>query len=48
MPRPVLVIADLHLDRSRPAATQTFLRFLEEEAPQAEAVYILGLSLIHI
>ncbi|ABM60903.1 UDP-2,3-diacylglucosamine diphosphatase [Halorhodospira halophila] len=42
MPRPVLVIADLHLDRSRPAATQTFLRFLEEEAPQAEAVYILG------
>ncbi len=42
MPRPVLVIADLHLDRSRPAATETFLRFLADEAPQAEAVYILG------
>lgn len=42
MPRPVLVIADLHLDRSRPAATDTFLRFLEKEAPGAEAVYILG------
>lgn len=42
MTRPVLVIADLHLDPSRPAATRTFLRFLQEEAPQAEALYILG------
>ncbi len=42
MTRPVLVIADLHLDPSRPAATRTFLRFLQEEAPQGEALYILG------
>ncbi|MFP4129236.1 MAG: UDP-2,3-diacylglucosamine diphosphatase [Halorhodospira sp.] len=42
MTRPVLVIADTHLDPSRPAGTRTFLRFLQEEAPQAEALYILG------
>ncbi|MFP4649047.1 MAG: UDP-2,3-diacylglucosamine diphosphatase [Halorhodospira sp.] len=42
MTGPVLVIADLHLDPSRPGATRTFLRFLQTEAPQAEAVYILG------
>ncbi len=42
MPAPVLFIADLHLDASRPLVTETFLRFLNEEAVDAEALYILG------
>ncbi|MCG5548613.1 UDP-2,3-diacylglucosamine diphosphatase [Halorhodospira halochloris] len=42
MAKPVLFIADLHLDPSRADIVQTFGRFLEREAPHAEAIYILG------
>lgn len=38
----VLFISDLHLDASRPAATDCFLRFLAGPARDAEALYILG------
>jgi UDP-2,3-diacylglucosamine hydrolase len=38
----LLFISDLHLDASRPEITELFLRFLREEAQQAEALYILG------
>jgi UDP-2,3-diacylglucosamine hydrolase len=37
-----LFISDLHLDQSRPAATQAFLNFLATEAAAADALYILG------
>ena len=37
-----LFISDLHLDGSRPEITELFLRFLQEEARQASALYILG------
>jgi UDP-2,3-diacylglucosamine hydrolase len=37
-----LLIADLHLDASAPAISQQFLAFLEAEARQARALYILG------
>ena len=37
-----LFISDLHLDASRPAATQAFLQFLENDALKADALYILG------
>jgi UDP-2,3-diacylglucosamine hydrolase len=37
-----LFISDLHLDASRPAATQRFIEFLHGEARNAEALYILG------
>jgi UDP-2,3-diacylglucosamine hydrolase len=37
-----LFISDLHLDASRPEITRLFLAFLENEAPQADALYILG------
>jgi UDP-2,3-diacylglucosamine hydrolase len=37
-----LFISDLHIDASRPAITQQFLRFLEGEAAHADALYILG------
>jgi UDP-2,3-diacylglucosamine hydrolase len=37
-----LFISDLHLDASRPHITRLFLDFLENEAPQADALYILG------
>lgn len=37
-----LFISDLHLHPSRPAITALFLKFLREEAAQAEALYILG------
>ena len=39
---PTLFISDLHLDGSRPAVTQQFLRFLQTEARNADALYILG------
>ncbi len=42
MSRPILFISDLHLDPSRPAITELFLRFLHEQRDQAEALYILG------
>lgn len=35
-------IADLHLTDERPVATGRFFRFLQEEAPGADALYILG------
>ena len=37
-----LFISDLHLDARRPAATRTFLHFLEETATEARDLYILG------
>jgi UDP-2,3-diacylglucosamine hydrolase len=37
-----LFISDLHIDASRPAICQQFLSFLEAEAKDAEALYILG------
>lgn len=37
-----LFIADLHLEDARPGATDAFLRFLQDEATGAEALYILG------
>jgi UDP-2,3-diacylglucosamine hydrolase len=37
-----LFISDLHLDASRPHITRLFLEFLEGEAVQADALYILG------
>lgn len=40
--KPIYVIADLHLSRQEPAITAGFLRFLTEEAPKANALYILG------
>lgn len=38
----ILFISDLHLDPSRPAITDLFLRFLQEQHGQAQALYILG------
>ena len=38
----MLFISDLHLHPSRPAVTDCFLRFLEESATTADALYILG------
>ena len=37
-----LFISDLHLDATRPAATQAFHEFLKRRAAEAEALYILG------
>jgi len=37
-----LFIADLHLSEHEPAITAGFLRFLQQQAPQAQALYILG------
>src|SRR3954471_21280833 len=37
-----LFISDLHLDAERPAITELFGRFIDEEAVHAEALYILG------
>ncbi|SFU35921.1 UDP-2,3-diacylglucosamine diphosphatase [Xenorhabdus koppenhoeferi] len=37
-----LFIADLHLSEQEPAITAGFLRFLREDAIQAESLYILG------
>lgn len=38
----VLFISDLHLQAERPDISRAFLRFLQERASQAEALYILG------
>ena len=35
-------IADLHLSADRPDITNCLFRFLKEEAPQADALYVLG------
>jgi UDP-2,3-diacylglucosamine hydrolase len=37
-----LFISDLHLDDQRPETTATLLAFLSDEAPGADALYILG------
>ena len=37
-----LFISDLHLDETRPAATQLFIELTRGEARQADALYILG------
>ncbi len=37
-----LFISDLHLDASRPDATELFGRFLRDEACKADALYLLG------
>jgi UDP-2,3-diacylglucosamine hydrolase len=37
-----LFLSDLHLDESRPQATQRFLELLRGEAASADALYILG------
>lgn len=37
-----LFIADLHLDPERPAITELFGTFIDEEAARADALYILG------
>ena len=37
-----LFISDLHLDDSRPDATELFGRFLRDEACKADALYLLG------
>ncbi len=39
---PILFIADMHLDASRPAALHAFLSFLRKRAIKASALYILG------
>ena len=37
-----LFISDLHLSQERPKITELFLTFLQQQASQAEALYILG------
>lgn len=37
-----LFISDLHLHESRPSLTRAFFQFLQDQAPTAEALYILG------
>jgi len=37
-----LFISDLHLAVERPDTTEQFLRFLQDEAPRAQALYVLG------
>jgi UDP-2,3-diacylglucosamine hydrolase len=38
----ILFISDLHLSAERPDITSLFIQFLDHEARQAEALYILG------
>jgi UDP-2,3-diacylglucosamine hydrolase len=40
--RPNLFISDLHLADERPEINSLFFRFMEDTAPEAEALYILG------
>ncbi len=37
-----LFISDLHLDSTLPELTDLFVQFMHEQAPKADAVYILG------
>jgi UDP-2,3-diacylglucosamine hydrolase len=37
-----LFISDLHLTEERPETNERFIRFIEEKAPGAQALYILG------
>ena len=41
-PMTTLFVSDLHLDAERPAVTELFGRFVEEDARTADALYILG------
>lgn len=36
------LISDIHLQHSEPATLNLFLQFMEQQAPKADAVYILG------
>lgn len=38
----ILLISDLHLQEQRPDIARALFRFLQQTAPQAEALYILG------
>ncbi len=40
--RRTLFISDLHLDETRPHITQAFIKFLQQEATDCDALYILG------
>jgi UDP-2,3-diacylglucosamine hydrolase len=40
--RPTFFISDLHLSAERPEITRLFERFVNETAPQAQSLYILG------
>jgi UDP-2,3-diacylglucosamine hydrolase len=40
--RHTLFISDLHLEPKRPDITRCFFNFLQNQAPQADALYILG------
>ncbi len=42
LPMAILFISDLHLSAEQPATIELFLDFLSHQAPQAEALYILG------
>jgi UDP-2,3-diacylglucosamine hydrolase len=42
VPRPTLLISDLHLCEERPALTDAFLRFCDHKAEGCAALYILG------
>ena len=42
MPRPTLLISDLHLSPADPATAQAFDTFISQTAPHAAALYILG------
>jgi UDP-2,3-diacylglucosamine hydrolase len=37
-----LFVSDLHLSGTRPAANEAFFSFIEQKAPSAQALYILG------
>lgn len=37
-----LFISDLHLQPAQPAITAAFLQFMEQQAPHAQALYLLG------
>jgi UDP-2,3-diacylglucosamine hydrolase len=39
---PIFFIADLHLTPEHPSTVQLFHRFIQQHAPQAQALYILG------
>lgn len=40
--KPVLLVSDVHLSPARPERAAAFRRFLEHEAAQAAALYVLG------
>ncbi len=42
MKQEILFISDLHISLEKPEITRRFLAFLQDRAPKAAAVYILG------